>query len=559
MEFKMNTKLIVLVIVHLLTKSIQVTAKGLTCTDKRTDCFTLSQFGWCKKRANDMKKVCKKTCKFCTGDIGTDRLQTTLTATRPLNSKCIDYRSDCTSLMKRGWCKSRATIMETTCKSTCNFCPKPTPQTSVRRCLDKRKDCPRLKSFKWCTSNKRIMKIVCPKTCQLCEKTTIPTTLVATTQTDCHDRRSDCANLKNRGWCTQYKNYLKARCPRTCGFCGQNKVLTTKTTTSTSTTPTTTTTTPTTTTTTPTTTTTTPTTTTTTTTTPVQENKQTTETECIDKRLDCYRLGIRYKYCTLFPDLVKLICSRTCQFCTVKDSSSVVPTTRRITTLKPTQRTTTTESCLDKGSDCYRLANVYNWCQVNPNRMKVSCKRTCRFCNGMTPLTFTTTTPSTTTTTIPTTTTTTPTTTTTTTTTTPTTTTTTPTTTTTTTTTTPTTTTTTTPTTTTTTTTPTTTTTTTTTTPRTTTVATTKECIDKRPDCSNYRTFGWCHSQSRGSIMKIICAATCGYCRKAPPTMATTTTEELGQQVMTTLSSYVKGIIRDNTNSDNNLRVCHLF
>ena len=257
------------------------------------------------------------------------------------------------------------------------------------------------------------MKVVCPLICQFCSnKVAVTTKQRPSTKVyllNCGDRRYDCVRLKAQNWCVTYRNYLFTRCKRTCGFCeGLSSTLTATTTT---TTPTTTTTTPTTTTTTPTTTTTTPTTTTTT---------QKSSRPCIDRRLDCYTLGVTHQYCTRFPKLAKTICSLTCNFCPkINTRFTVIAPTALVTPRYRTKTTSTYISCLDDSDDCYRLSRVFNWCQINRSRMKVICKRTCNLCeeNGekttatTTSTTSTTTTPtttSTTTTTTPTTTTTTP-------------------------------------------------------------------------------------------------------------------------------------------------------
>uniref|UniRef100_A0A7M5XIG7 ShKT domain-containing protein n=1 Tax=Clytia hemisphaerica TaxID=252671 RepID=A0A7M5XIG7_9CNID len=197
MEFKMNTKLIVLVIVHLLTKSIQVTAKGRGCKDQRGDCSRLKARNFCKTSRDAMQKLCPATCGVCPEGSEEKTLP-------PPPGICLDTIKGCEVLLARGFCQRNRKQLESRCRKTCGMCA---------RCSDKKKDCERRKLFGLCERKQKDMVEICPATCNLCH-------MVKEKPKPCFDKHGEqhCQKLERLGFC-ETRAAMKETCTKTCRAC----------------------------------------------------------------------------------------------------------------------------------------------------------------------------------------------------------------------------------------------------------------------------------------------------------------------------------------------------
>jgi len=134
--------------------------------------------------------------------------------------------------MERPWCY----IDDADTFQYCNvpLCDSVRPTLPPSGCSDTDGDCPQFKALGYCEPSSQYynyMKTNCKKSCGLCVNPTLKPTLKPTTQppkptlppSDCKDKDEHCVTYKNLGYCKQsseYYPFMKGNCPKACGFCG---------------------------------------------------------------------------------------------------------------------------------------------------------------------------------------------------------------------------------------------------------------------------------------------------------------------------------------------------
>lgn len=136
---------------------------------------------------------------------------------------CYDTdESTCYYWRISGMCEHRSyyNLMYETCRRTCNLCPSVSViqpavvVTSATKCQDKREECPAWK--KHCKESSQyynFMKKNCQRSCLFCA------------DENCINSNKKCERYQSYGYCDRYHkyfSYMKRNCARACEFCEQH-------------------------------------------------------------------------------------------------------------------------------------------------------------------------------------------------------------------------------------------------------------------------------------------------------------------------------------------------
>uniref|UniRef100_A0A0N5BCB5 ShKT domain-containing protein n=1 Tax=Strongyloides papillosus TaxID=174720 RepID=A0A0N5BCB5_STREA len=220
----------------------------------------------------------------------------------------------------------------TVATGTTTKAPTTTAKSSSTTCADQvtggSNDCASLAAY--CTNNLylNLMKEKCPKTCGYCT-TPSGSSGSGSTSSGCTDQvtggSNDCTSMI--AYCTNtiYKDLMKQRCPKTCGYCTSSSSGS-------------------------------------------SSSGGTSSTTCTDALSDC---SSKSYLCTntTYKDLMKQNCPKSCGYCTSSSSSSS----------SSSSGSTSTGTCKDSSSDCssksYLCTN-----SLYISLMKTNCPLTCGFC-----------------------------------------------------------------------------------------------------------------------------------------------------------------------------------
>lgn len=158
-----------------------------------------------------------------------EKLATTSPATlTTVANNCTDVESNCAGYGKdmctdyRPWAMSH-------CALYCGFCTG--IQTTPPPCVDKIPNCASYGQF-YCQDKGFVgwVEENCRKFCGICTSaestvTTVASTLPTTTAFICEDTIDNCEGYKNSCGDDQFRGYLMARCPATCGYCQSHQTV----------------------------------------------------------------------------------------------------------------------------------------------------------------------------------------------------------------------------------------------------------------------------------------------------------------------------------------------
>ena len=206
------------------TEAPVVVEEDDSCKDTSDNC----PVEWCTmpgpKKVAHTRQHCKKTCNLC--KTGESSVKADDCKDKKPNACQNYYKNRCNSAQFKDFVTEN-------CQKTCNLCGKTQSQpasdssssSSSSTCVDKKpKVC---KSYGKARCNKpaykKIMKTNCQKTCGLCGSDISSSTQTQSTdESTCKDSLpAKCRQYgAKRCQAKAYKNFMKQKCKKTCGYCG---------------------------------------------------------------------------------------------------------------------------------------------------------------------------------------------------------------------------------------------------------------------------------------------------------------------------------------------------
>lgn len=154
------------------------------------------------------------------------KVTTTTQATTVVENHCKDKISNCANYGKDA-CTDYAPWAHANCPLFCGFCKG--PSTTPEPCVDRLPNCDTYGQF-YCQNKEYVGWVAknCRRYCGICkgeEVTTVPTTLATTAPQICQDTVSNCESYINSCDDPEFKGFLEARCPASCGYCQSHKTV----------------------------------------------------------------------------------------------------------------------------------------------------------------------------------------------------------------------------------------------------------------------------------------------------------------------------------------------
>lgn len=250
------------------------------CIDQHKHCQLWADNRYCSTNAAYMSKYCQASCNLCvTKDerrsevSGGDRSEE---VTAKIPESCKDKSTACEGWKNAGFCEARPDVMNVRCPVACNVCgemenvPKRRPgiynegagrneyddnlqreiqvqtdsqgdhtgksdkprgviddqrrsESRSTQCQDQNSFCTVWKGAGRCETRKEYMEQYCPVSCNSCSSFKGVSMSGSQNEESCKDSSQYCDLWATSERCTTYSGFMKVNCPKSCGFCAQQR------------------------------------------------------------------------------------------------------------------------------------------------------------------------------------------------------------------------------------------------------------------------------------------------------------------------------------------------